>query len=105
MKAVQRPDNTLLDDLAPGEWCWYRFDFTDRGGPADHRALAFRTPNPHPRAFGMLNACWPDGGRWWRVAGDGDTITVAPSIHNNPGAGADRGEWHGYLLNGLWGAC
>ena len=92
MKAVQRPDDTSLWDLAPGEWCWYHVDNSRRGGPADQRAFCFHTPNPSDRAWGLLNHHWPDNGRWWQISGDGDTITVSPSIFNNPGAGKDQGR-------------
>lgn len=34
----------------------------------------------------------------WKIVGDGDTITLSPSIHFDPGG--DR-EWHGWLKNGV----
>lgn len=105
MKAIQRPDNTNMHDLKPGEWCWQVMDMTRRGGPADHRAFSFHTPNPSERAWGLLNQRPPGDPRNWAITGDGDTITVSPSIHNNPGAGEVNGEWHGFLTNGVWQSC
>lgn len=87
MKAVQRPDNTFPRDLEPGEWAWYQ------------AGLAFRAPSGHEESCGVLNRA---GGPTWTITGDGDTITVNPSIHVKPGAGAEQGEWHGWLVNGEW---
>lgn len=102
MKAVQRPDGTLVHDLAPGEWCWQPMT---REGRGEWRAFAFRTPSPSERGWGMLNQRGPGREPWWEITGDGDTITVRPSIHNNPGAGEAEGEWHGFLEAGHWRSC
>ena len=37
-------------------------------------------------------------GPGWTITGDGESITLSPSIHFDPGG--DR-EWHGFLTNGV----
>lgn len=98
MRARQRLDHTDPWDLAPGDWCWNHVNPHGKPeGPAE-RWLLYHSPNPHVRAFGMLDSRWT-------VTGDGEAITVSPSIHNNPGKGADGGEWHGFLTAGEWTSC
>ena len=67
------------------------------------------------RAWQQAMAAWVDAGHgtWddayeqvprgpfrsgWKIDGDGDTITLSPSIHFDPGGSR---EWHGFLRGGV----
>lgn len=95
MKAVQRATGTMPFLLAPGEWCWQPVDLTSFGGPSNFMGLCYHSPNLAEQSYGMLN-------HRWAISGDGDTITVSPSIWILAGRGAEAGEWHGFLTNGQW---
>lgn len=96
IKAVQRDrdaEDLIPCELKPGEWYWVTVNYGDNCPP--HRTIAYASPNPNGTSYGMLD-------KRWTITGDGENITVSPSIWIMPGKGKENGEWHGYLQNGVW---